>query len=365
MRLLRRGVALAFAVEKWINKGIWIICRSDSGYPSLLRNRLNKYAPPILFGVGKQFLIDQGGLAIVGSRNIDSEGEIYTKELGQFCAKNGIQVISGGAKGVDRLAMQSVLDAGGSAIGVLAENLMKASVSVKYRQAIKKQRLLLVSPYNPESSFNVGNAMGRNKYIYALADYGLVISTDYQKGGTWSGAVEELRREKHIPLFVRGEGIISKGNKELLKKGAIAFPVRPWDSTLTDLLEQSKQFQAPLSEQLSLLNTRTDKTPVESFSEKENINLATANQDSVCKKSEKEILDYDSKIPSSVYEAVLPVLLKTLDNWMTTDELLGALDIRKGQLEDWLKRAIKEKHIEKKKNPVRYRRSEKSRSKKL
>jgi predicted Rossmann fold nucleotide-binding protein DprA/Smf involved in DNA uptake len=35
--------------------------------------------------------------------------------------------------------------------------------------------------------------MGRNKLIYGLADFGVVVSSDYKTGGTWSGAVEALK----------------------------------------------------------------------------------------------------------------------------------------------------------------------------
>lgn len=43
-------------------------------------------------------------------------------------------------------------------------------------------RLVLVSPYDPSTGFNVGNAMQRNKLIYALADASLVVSSDLDEG---------------------------------------------------------------------------------------------------------------------------------------------------------------------------------------
>jgi predicted Rossmann fold nucleotide-binding protein DprA/Smf involved in DNA uptake len=65
--------------------------------------------------------------------------------------------------------MLSALEAGGTAVGVLADSWAKAAVAGKYRAGIKEGRLTLVSACDPNASFNVGNAMGRNKYIYALA----------------------------------------------------------------------------------------------------------------------------------------------------------------------------------------------------
>jgi hypothetical protein len=82
----------------------------------------------------------------------------------------------------------------------------------------------LVSPYHPESGFTVGNAMGRNKLIYALADYGLVVSADHKKGGTWEGAVEELKRKPGRPVFIRMTGSVPVGNRKLVELGGVAFP---------------------------------------------------------------------------------------------------------------------------------------------
>ena len=50
--LLNRGAALALASEKWQRAGLWVITRSDTEYPELLRLRLKSDCPPILFGCG-------------------------------------------------------------------------------------------------------------------------------------------------------------------------------------------------------------------------------------------------------------------------------------------------------------------------
>jgi predicted Rossmann fold nucleotide-binding protein DprA/Smf involved in DNA uptake len=79
--------------------------------------------------------------------------------------------------------MDSALNADGVSIGILAENLLKKSLSRQFRNVINKGGLLLISPYHPNARFTVGTAMGRNKLIYAMADYGLVVSAEYNKGG--------------------------------------------------------------------------------------------------------------------------------------------------------------------------------------
>lgn len=225
LALLDRGGALALAIEGWSNRGLWVISRSDNEiYPQRLR--ASRSSPPVLYGAGNAALLSKGGLAIVGSRNADENALDFTRRLARTCAEQSIQVVSGGARGVDTEAMLACLDAGGSAIGVLADSLAKVALSRKYREALLDERLALVSAYDPASGFDRGNAMGRNKYIYALADHALVVSSATE-GGTWAGAIEELRQGR-TPVFVRDAGNIPEGNRKLQEKGALSFPPQPW-----------------------------------------------------------------------------------------------------------------------------------------
>ena len=237
--LLGRGVLLAFALEKWQQAGIWIVTRSDPEYPVRYKRHLKNQAPPLLYGVGKRELLAGGGLALVGSRDVDREGERFTAEVAERAAHDGLTVISGGAKGVDSFSMRSALGAGGKVVGILAENLLRKSLSSELRGPLARGKLLLISPWHPDARFTVGTAMGRNKLIYALSDYTLVVSSDFNKGGTWTGAVEELRREHPVPLFVRTSGTLPPGNLKLLEKGARAWPSFRNNVSLLETLEKA------------------------------------------------------------------------------------------------------------------------------
>ncbi len=239
--LLQRGVKLGFAVEKWSQSGIWVLCRSDPDYPARFKSHLKEKAPPVLFGTGERSLLAGGGLAIVGSRTVDAEGDAFTREVAAWCARGGLPVVSGGARGVDQIAMAGALEAGGTVVGVLADTLLKRSVSRDARSALADGRLLLLSPYHPEAGFNVGNAMGRNKLIYALADYGLVVSADHNKGGTWAGATEELKRTPSRPVFVRLTGTLPPGNRKLLELGAAPFPATSPSAAPAETLAKAAQ----------------------------------------------------------------------------------------------------------------------------
>ena len=122
--------------------------------------------------------------------------------------------------------MKAALDAGGSSIGIVADSLLKKSVDSHARKAIADKRLLLLSMQHPNTSFSVRGAMERNKLIYAMADSALVVSAEYQKGGTWAGAVEELKRKNARKVFVRmdsPQSNVPSGNGKLLDMGATSW----------------------------------------------------------------------------------------------------------------------------------------------
>ena len=224
--LLGRGTAMALALERWARGGLWVISRADVGsFPQRLKDRLKNAAPPLLYGAGDKALLEKGGLAIIGSRDASESALSFTRGIAARCANEGLAVVSGGARGVDAAAMQGATEAGGYCIGVLASDLLKTSVNRQNRVGLQQGRLVLVSPFYPEAGFNAGNAMGRNRYIYTLADHALVINSALRSGGTWQGAIENL---KHgwVPLYVRtpGEG---DGNAALVAEGALPFALTP------------------------------------------------------------------------------------------------------------------------------------------
>lgn len=346
--LLGRGVQLGFVVEEWQRNGIWIISRSDSDYPARYKKHLKDKAPPLLFGVGDRSLLRGGGLAIVGSRNVDSDGEAFTRKTAETCAYNNIPVISGGARGVDQIAMTAALDSGGITVGVLAENLLKKSLERNARKAISDDQLLLISPYHPNARFTVGTAMGRNKLIYAMADYGLVVSAEHKKGGTWAGATEELKRENALPIFIRSGENIPTGNKELLELGAIEWQeLISQDNFSQQLSNSAKSVKSNKQENLSLFDlqeqniSQADKSKTDDIQEA--VSTETIIEDSHMITSE-----------STIYEAVLPIIINQLGSPTTVDELTKILDVSNKQLNRWIKKAVNEGRVKKLLRPVRY-----------
>jgi DNA processing protein len=222
--LLARGFLLSQAVETWSSRAIRVASWADPDYPRRFKAKLGLEAPPLLYGCGDWSLLEGGGLAVVGSRHADKNLIEFAQKVGSTSAAAGVTVVSGAAKGIDRAAMQGSLSTGGRAIGIVADRLRDAVVAGDSREAIREKRLVLVSPFDPAAGFNVGNAMQRNKLIYGLADAALVVNSDHEKGGTWSGAIEQIERFHACPVFVRtGEGI-PIGNRKLIEAGACPWP---------------------------------------------------------------------------------------------------------------------------------------------
>ncbi len=239
--LLSRHSELTTGLEQWRESEIWVLGQTDAAYPQRLPARLGRATPPLLFGVGEQALLDGGGLSIIGSRDADEMALEFTRQIASACAQENIQIVSGGARGIDREAMLSGLDDGGCAVGVLADSLGREAFADRYRTPLEQGRLTLVTPFRPDVGFSVGNAMGRNKCIYALADWSLVVSAATAEGGTWAGAVENLRHN-WSPLFVRDGDGVAAGNQRLLEMGALSLTYDSGNrtSTLRETLESAK-----------------------------------------------------------------------------------------------------------------------------
>jgi predicted Rossmann fold nucleotide-binding protein DprA/Smf involved in DNA uptake len=221
--LLERSEALAIALERLESIGIRPLTRADEDYPLRYRQRLKESAPAILFYAGEKALLGQPGIAVVGSRRLDEAGQACAAFVGNACGFSGLVLYSGGARGVDTISMKAALEARGTAVGILADSLERAIRIPENRLALQRGDLCLVTPHAPDAGFSVGAAMGRNKLIYCLADYAIVVASDAETGGTWAGASDALKNN-WLPVFVLEHDAMPEGNRLLLQKGALAFP---------------------------------------------------------------------------------------------------------------------------------------------
>ena len=348
--LLGRGFLLSQAVERWNARAIWVISRADASYPKRLKIRLREDAPPVLYGCGDITLLDKGGLAVVGSRHVDDELTEYTEKVGRLSAGARRLVVSGGAKGIDQAAMHGAPEAGGRVAGVMADSLERAALARDNREPFMDKRLVLISPYDPSAGFNVGHAMQRNKLIYALSDAALVVNSDFEKGGTWTGAVEQLDRLHFVPVFVRNGATMPKGNAALLQRGAKPWP-NPQNSAELDaaLVAAAKAVLAePKQDSLPLMAKEEpqayEPAPVET--ESESIALPEVKTEAGLLKSAAEEL----------LVVVRQILKRQLIEARNEEEIAELLAVTKPQAKAWLGQLVEDGVVEKvkKSKPARY-----------
>ena len=246
LRLLDRSASLSFELSKYESMGITVLTRADAAYPKKLKEKLGNACPPLFYAAGDPAIAARSAIGFVGSRSTGDSDILFVQSAVRNVLQNGHVIVSGGAKGCDSIAEEAALDAGGAAIAYLSDSMLRKLRNAKTLQAVQQGALLLLSVAKPDAGFNTGIAMMRNKYIYAQSDATLIVKSDYNKGGTWSGATENLRNRWALTLC--RNHLSYPGNKALIEKGAI--PVDDdWDGNIQALAEKEKQESA---EQLSL-----------------------------------------------------------------------------------------------------------------
>jgi predicted Rossmann fold nucleotide-binding protein DprA/Smf involved in DNA uptake len=324
--LLSRGGQLAFELERLGSRGIWVTTCSEETYPQRLERLLHTHAPPVLYGAGSPDVLTRPALAIVGSRDADSGALELASMLGRLCARQDVTVVSGAARGVDTQAMQAAIEMGGSALGVTVEPLERLVRRAATRAPLSDGALTLITPFHPTARWQAGNAMLRNRIVYALAQAAVVAASAAGSGGTWSGAIENLRHG-WVPLYVRCHG--DAGSQELAQAGAITLA----DPTVADLDIRSLfhpptgdvrppllAAEPPNGTAPSAPQTGTDHVPPETCPEPST----------------------QAKPDDDLFWVIWPRLQSLLREPQTPSEVASSLALRPAQAKAWLDRAVHE-----------------------
>jgi DNA processing protein len=212
---------LAFIAEQLESEGFDIIPINSPEYPVVLKENLKiKSSPPVLYTKGRKGLLKEEIVAIVGSRNAGNSALNFTDYVAKKCVREFKVVVSGFAKGVDKQALDSTLEAHGKSIIVLPQGILTfQSGFKKYYEPIVNGEVLVLSSFFPKAGWEAGLAMARNAYIYGLANEIFVAESD-SKGGTWEGAMDGLK--KHRKIYVRWpEPKEENANTKLVELGAV------------------------------------------------------------------------------------------------------------------------------------------------
>ncbi len=196
-------------------------------------------------GVPLEELLARPRVAIVGSRSVTPYGKQVTMMLSRQLAEQGIVIISGLAIGVDALAHQAALEAGGLALAVLPGPLERIAPAANNWLA---QRILdngggLISEYGPGEDIHKSNFVERNRLVCGLADALLITEAAVNSGSLHTArfALEQGKVVMAVPGNITNT--ISVGANNLLKAGAT--PVTSYLDILHVLGISSSQTSSP------------------------------------------------------------------------------------------------------------------------
>lgn len=216
---VRGGVDLAAILDMINSQGIQVLTWEDERYPRRLKEI--DQPPPVLYLRGDLAVEDFWAVAVVGTRRVSGYGRQVTEELAATLAMNGITVVSGLARGVDGIAHQAALKAGGRTVAVLGcgvDRIYPPEHAALAARVVEKGAL--ISDYPPGTPPDAANFPPRNRIISGLA-----IATVVVEAGETSGALitAKFANDQGREVFAVPGNILSpqaKGTNQLIAEGA-------------------------------------------------------------------------------------------------------------------------------------------------
>jgi DNA processing protein len=216
----RKQVDLDQVWAKIEAQGIHILTWADDAYPSRLKEI--DQPPPVLYIRGEYLPDDVFAVAIVGTRKVTPYGRQVTEEIASFLAANGITIISGLARGVDAIAHQTALKAGGRTLAVLGSGVDKI-YPPEHRMLAEQMmtRGAIISDYAVGTPPDASNFPPRNRIISGLSLAIVVIEAAETSGAliTAEFAAEQGREVFAVPGSILAPQ--SKGTNKLIQNGAL------------------------------------------------------------------------------------------------------------------------------------------------
>ncbi|MDP2964477.1 MAG: DNA-processing protein DprA [Pelolinea sp.] len=238
---VRVSINLDDEYNRILEKGIQVVTINDENYPQKLKTI--EQPPPVLYIKGSFEDSDNFAVAIVGTRHLTAYGRQVTIELSSLLARNGITVISGLARGIDSIAHDATLDAGGRTLAVLG-----CGVDIVYppehralSQRIQEQGAL-VSDYYPGTLPEGINFPPRNRIISGLSLASVIIEAGEKSGAliTAEFAANQGREVFAVPGSIYAPR--SKGTNRLIRDGAL--PLTDFNELLAALdLTQVEEYR--------------------------------------------------------------------------------------------------------------------------
>jgi len=216
--------------------GINVLAYDEENYPKLLKNIEDK--PIVIYAKTKKkndfSIFDRKTIAVVGTRRITAYGKQVTAMLAKGLVEKGWVIVSGLARGVDRVAHETTICNKGLTVAVLGCGLEMVYPS-EHRQLAEKiieSGGMLISEFPPGTPMAAKNFPLRNRIISGMS-LGVVVTEAAEKSGsliTASCAAQQGREVFAVPGPINSP--LSQGTAQLIKKGAKLV------SNINDIIEE-------------------------------------------------------------------------------------------------------------------------------
>ncbi|MBA7628335.1 hypothetical protein ES703_35816 [subsurface metagenome] len=276
----RPKISLEEEMEKLESYGIKVLTFRDPDYPSRLKE-IYDY-PPLIYVRGSLLPEDEWCLAVVGTRKATVYGRQATEEIVADLARNKITIVSGLARGIDSIAHQSALEAGGRTIAVFASGLdivYPAENAALARNIIQQGAIISEFPLGTKPRRE--NFPLRNRIMSGLSLGVLVVEADETSGAliTANRALEQNREVFAVPGSILAP--TSRGTNHLIQEGAKL--IRDYSDILEELnltavahqMEIKEVIPASDTESLLLKQLSTEPTHIDEVCRSSGLPIAT------------------------------------------------------------------------------------------
>lgn len=216
---VQQSRAFASALSHIQTTQVTVLTLVDADYPPALR--WIPEPPPVLYVRGLLEPAHRLAVAVVGSRQPSNYGKAMAQRLSADLARNGYTVISGLARGIDSLAHQGALGAGGQTLAVLGSgiNVVYPPENRRLLESIC-ERGAAISEFPFDTKPDRWNFPRRNRIISGLALGTLVIEATANSGSlhTARHALDQGREVFAVPGRIDTPN--SRGTNSLIKSGA-------------------------------------------------------------------------------------------------------------------------------------------------
>lgn len=228
----RRGGDPVGVLERLHSEHVQVVTLLDDRYPSLLREI--PAPPPVLFVKGDLVEGERRSIAIVGTRRVTPYGREMARTIARDLALAGVTIISGLARGVDGIAHQAALEAGGRTIAIMGSGVRQI-YPAEHRGLAERisERGALVSDFLPDAPPDGPNFPARNRLISGMSLGVVVVEAPERSGAliTVDFAADQGRDVFALPGSLMSGA--SAGCHRILRDGARL--IRGADDVLEDL----------------------------------------------------------------------------------------------------------------------------------